>query len=103
RSTPRLTCAPPFVSIQTHYTPLYREEEREMLPLCEDQGVGALLWSPLARGRLTRDWDTATERSRTDGFGSDLYPESDRAIVDRVAAVAAERGVPRARVALAWL
>jgi len=101
--TARLNGWTRFVSMQNHYNLLYREEEREMLPLCEDQGVGALPWSPLARGRLTRDWDTATERSRTDGFGSDLYPESDRAIVDRVAAVAAERGVPRARVALAWL
>ncbi|WP_128374515.1 aldo/keto reductase [Streptomyces cavernae] len=92
-----------FVSMQNHYNLLYREEEREMLPLCEDMGVGALSWSPLARGRLTRDWDATTERSRTDGFGRNLYPENDREIVDRVAVIATERGVPRARVALAWL
>ncbi|MFF0138397.1 aldo/keto reductase [Streptomyces sp. NPDC005227] len=92
-----------FVSMQNHYNLLYREEEREMLPLCADQGVGVLPWSPLARGRLTRDWDTATERSRNDGFGRKLYQEGDREVVDAVARVAAERGVPRARIALAWL
>ncbi len=74
-----------------------------MLPLCADEGVGVLPWSPLARGRLTRDWDDSTERSRTDEFGKRLYQEGDRAVVEAVAAVAAERGVPRARVALAWL
>lgn len=74
-----------------------------MLPLCADQGVGVLPWSPLARGRLTRDWDDTTERSRTDEFGRRLYREADRAVVDALAAVAAERGVARARVALAWL
>ncbi|MFJ4888676.1 aldo/keto reductase [Streptomyces sp. NPDC088788] len=92
-----------FVSMQNHYNLLYREEEREMLPLCADQGVGVLPWSPLARGRLTRDWDTATERSRNDDFGRKLYREGDREIVDAVARIAADRGVPRARVALAWL
>ncbi|MFD6824479.1 aldo/keto reductase [Streptomyces sp. NPDC060085] len=92
-----------FVSMQNHYNLLYREEEREMLPLCADQGVGVLPWSPLARGRLTRDWDTATERSRSDDFGRKLYQEGDREIVDAVARIAADRGVPRARVALAWL
>ncbi|MGW2691589.1 aldo/keto reductase [Streptomyces sp. NPDC001296] len=92
-----------FVSMQNHYNLLYREEEREMLPLCADQGVGTLPWSPLARGRLTRDWDETSERSRTDEFGKRLYQEGDRAVVDAVATVAAERGVPRARVALAWL
>ncbi|MFG2433836.1 aldo/keto reductase [Streptomyces sp. NPDC048508] len=92
-----------FVSMQNHYNLLYREEEREMLPLCADQGVGVLPWSPLARGRLTRDWDTATERSRNDDFGRKLYQEGDREIVDAVARIAADRGVPRARVALAWL
>ncbi|MEV6025798.1 aldo/keto reductase [Streptomyces sp. NPDC052036] len=92
-----------FVSMQNHYNLLYREEEREMLPLCADQGVGVLPWSPLARGRLTRDWDETSERSRTDEFGKRLYQEGDRAIVDAVATVAAERGIPRARVALAWL
>ncbi|MET8134401.1 aldo/keto reductase [Streptomyces sp. NPDC006290] len=92
-----------FVSMQNHYNLLYREEEREMLPLCADQGVGVLPWSPLARGRLTRDWDTATERSRNDEFGRNLYQDGDREIVDAVARIAAERQVPRARIALAWL
>lgn len=92
-----------FVSMQNHYNLLYREEEREMLPLCADQGVGVLPWSPLARGRLTRDWDTTTERSRNDDFGRRLYQDGDREIVDAVARIAAERDVPKARVALAWL
>jgi aryl-alcohol dehydrogenase-like predicted oxidoreductase len=92
-----------FVSMQNHYNLLYREEEREMLPLCADQGVGALPWSPLARGRLTRDWGTVTERSANDNFGSRLYPDSDRTIVEAVTRIAGERGVPRAQVALAWL
>ncbi len=93
-----------FVSMQNHYNLLHREEEREMLPLCRDQGIAVLPWSPLARGRLTRDWDEVTERSRSDAFGRDLYQgRSDRAIVERVAEIAAERGVPRAQVALAWL
>lgn len=92
-----------FVSMQNHYNLLYREEEREMLPLCADQGVGVLPWSPLARGRLTRDWDTDTARSRTDEYGRRLYRDGDRDIVDAVARIAAEREVPRARVALAWL
>ncbi|MER6676612.1 aldo/keto reductase [Streptomyces sp. NPDC000983] len=92
-----------FVSMQNHYNLLYREEEREMLPLCADQGVGVLPWSPLARGRLTRDWDTVTERSAGDGFGSRLYRESDRSIVEALTRVAGDRGVPRAQVALAWL
>ncbi len=93
----------PFVSMQDHYNLLYREEEREMLPLCADQGVGVLPWSPLARGRLTRDWDTETARAETDEFGGTLYRDEDRATVDRVAAVAERRGLPRAQVALAWL
>ncbi|MDT0433757.1 MULTISPECIES: aldo/keto reductase [Streptomyces] len=92
-----------FVSMQNHYNLLYREEEREMLPLCADQGVGVLPWSPLARGRLTRDWDAVTERSATDAFGSRLYPESDRAVVEAVTRIAERRGEPRARIALAWL
>ncbi|MFJ1653972.1 aldo/keto reductase [Streptomyces sp. NPDC088337] len=92
-----------FVSMQNHYNLLYREEEREMLPLCADQGVGVLPWSPLARGRLTRDWGTTTERSATDAFGGRLYPEGDRGIVEAVTRVAGDRGVPRAQVALAWL
>ena len=92
-----------FVSMQNHYNLLYREEEREMLPLCRDQGIGVIPWSPLARGRLTRDWDAITARLEADVFGRSLYDESDRAIVDRVAEVARERGVPRAQVALAWV
>jgi aryl-alcohol dehydrogenase-like predicted oxidoreductase len=92
-----------FVSMQNHYNLLYREEEREMLPLCADQGVGVIPWSPLARGRLTRDWDTVSARSETDEFGRTLYVDSDRRVVDVVAEVARERGVTRAQVALAWL
>src|SRR3954467_1918608 len=92
-----------FVSMQNHYNLLYREEEREMLPLCQDQGVGVIPWSPLARGRLTRDWDATTARAETDGFGASLYRDEDKAIVDKVAEVAAKRDVPRAQVALAWL
>ncbi|MFI8829450.1 aldo/keto reductase [Streptomyces afghaniensis] len=101
--TARLNGWTRFVSMQNHYNLLYREEEREMLPLCADQGVGVLPWSPLARGRLTRDWDTTTERSATDTFGSNLYQEGDRTIVEAVTRIAGERGVPRAQVALAWL
>ena len=93
----------PFVSMQDHYNLLNREEEREMLPLCADSGVGVIPWSPLARGRLAREWDEATERSGTDEFGKTLYVPSDRTIVERVAEVAAEREVSRAQVALAWL
>jgi 1-deoxyxylulose-5-phosphate synthase len=92
-----------FVSMQNHYNLLYREEEREMLPLCADAGVGVIPWSPLARGRLTREWGTSTERSDSDEFGRSLYLESDRDIVSAVGAVAADRGVPMAQVALAWL
>lgn len=90
--------------MQDHYNLLNREEEREMLPLCADEGIGVIPWSPLARGRLTRDWDQQTNRSETDEFGRRLYSEaSDRAIVERVAEVAEARGVPRAQVALAWV
>ncbi len=92
-----------FVSMQDHYNLLNREEEREMLPLCADQGVGVIPWSPLARGRLARGWGTTTDRSESDEFGARLYEESDRAVVERVGAVAGERGVPMAQVALAWL
>jgi aryl-alcohol dehydrogenase-like predicted oxidoreductase len=96
-----------FVSMQDQYNLIMREEEREMLPFCLDQGVGVLPWSPLARGRLTRDWDTTTtRRSETDGFGGRLYRQAvdaDRRVADAVAAVAKDRDVPRAQVALAWL
>ena len=93
----------PFVSMQDHYNLIYREEEREMLPLCADQGVGVLPWSPLARGRLTREWDTETSRTDTDEFGGTLYRDEDRSIVETVAEVAERRGVSRAQVAMAWL
>jgi aryl-alcohol dehydrogenase-like predicted oxidoreductase len=95
-----------FVTMQDHYNLVNREEEREMLPLCADEGVGSLPWSPLARGRLTRDWDASTARSETDEFGKTLYAaqeDSDRRVAAAVADVAAARGVPRAQVALAWV
>jgi aryl-alcohol dehydrogenase-like predicted oxidoreductase len=97
-----------FVSMQNHYNLVYREEEREMIPQCLDQGVAVLPWSPLARGLLagtrTRDGERRTTRSRTDPFGDSLYtPETDFAVVDRANEVAAARGVPTAQVALAWL
>jgi aryl-alcohol dehydrogenase (NADP+) len=94
---------PRFVSMQDHYNLLYREEEREMLPLCRDEGIGVIPWSPLARGRLARPWDDTTNRSETDRFGQTLYPESDRTIVERVAQIANERAVPMAQVATAWM
>jgi aryl-alcohol dehydrogenase-like predicted oxidoreductase len=97
-----------FVSMQNHYNLVYREEEREMIPQCIDQGVAVLPWSPLARGLLagnrTREGGRLTTRARTDAFGDSLYtPEVDFAVVDRAAEVAAARGVPTAQVALAWL
>jgi aryl-alcohol dehydrogenase-like predicted oxidoreductase len=97
-----------FVSMQDHYNLVYREEEREMIPLCIDQGVGVIPWSPLARGLLagnrTREGEKLTTRAQTDAFGDSLYtPDVDFAVVDRVVEVAAERGVPAAQVALAWL
>jgi aryl-alcohol dehydrogenase-like predicted oxidoreductase len=96
----------PFVSMQNHYNLLYREEEREMMPLCVDEGIGVLPWSPLARGRLTRAWDTETARTRTDEYGNKLYVsavDADRKVVEQVAAIAAARGVPKAQAALAWV
>ncbi|MDH2445028.1 aldo/keto reductase [Amnibacterium sp. CER49] len=96
----------PFVSMQDQYSLLMREEEREMHPYCLETGVGVLPWSPLARGRLTRDWDATTDRSENDEFGRTLFrqaEESDRRIVDAVARIAAERGVSRAQIALAWV
>jgi aryl-alcohol dehydrogenase-like predicted oxidoreductase len=93
--------------MQPHYNLLYREEEREMLPLCLDQGVGVLPWSPLARGKLARPWDAdATKRSESDNYSKLLYTKSadaDRRVVDRLGELAAARGVPRAQLALAWL
>ena len=98
----------PFVSMQNHYNLVYREEEREMIPQCIDQGVGVLPWSPLARGLLagsrTREGERLTTRAQTDSFGDSLYtPEVDFAVVERVTQVAAARGVAQAQVALAWL
>ncbi len=95
-----------FVTMQNYVNLLYREEEREMLPLCAAEGVGVMPWSPLARGRLTRDWDAATARSETDEFGRGLYAqtaEADRKVVEAVASVAKAQGVPRAQIALAWV
>jgi len=95
-----------FVSMQDHLNLLNREEEREMLPLCADQGIAVMPWSPLARGRLTRAWNESSSRQETDEFGKKLYtqfPDSDRLIVDQVSAISSARGVPRAQVALAWL
>jgi 1-deoxyxylulose-5-phosphate synthase len=92
-----------FVSMQDHYNLIYREEEREMLPFCLDQGIGAIPWSPLARGRLTRPWDATSARSETDEFGTSLYRDDDRVVVERVAETATRRGIPAAQVALAWV
>jgi 1-deoxyxylulose-5-phosphate synthase len=92
-----------FVTMQNHYNLLYREEEREMLPLCADMGIGVIPWSPLARGRVTRPWDETTARSETDEFGKRLYRSQDRVIVERVAEVAQARGIAPAQVGLAWL
>jgi len=95
-----------FVSMQDQYSLVQREEEREMHPLCLDQGVGVIPWSPLARGKLTRDWDDTTARTETDQFGGTLYrqrEDADRQVAAAVATVAEARGVSRAQVALAWV
>ncbi|RJX40525.1 aldo/keto reductase [Paenibacillus pinisoli] len=95
-----------FVSMQNHLNLLYREEEREMLPLCREEKIGVIPYSPLASGRLTRDWSEATHRSETDQVQRSKYDataDMDRVIVERAAAIAERRGVPRAQVALAWL
>ncbi|MEU8607215.1 aldo/keto reductase [Actinoplanes sp. NPDC048791] len=99
-----------FVTMQDHYNLLAREEEREMIPLCLDEGVGTIIWSPLARGRLARAWDDAkaTARAETDGSYADLLytpaqEAANKAVIDAVGAIAAERRVSRAQVALAWL
>jgi aryl-alcohol dehydrogenase (NADP+) len=92
-----------FVSMQDHYNLLYREEEREMLPLCADQEIGVIPWSPLARGRLTRPWDSATARAETDEFGATLYRDEDEQIVTRTLEVADRLGTSPAQVGLAWL
>jgi 1-deoxyxylulose-5-phosphate synthase len=96
-----------FVSMQNHLNLLYREEEREMLPLCKDQGIAVIPWSPLARGRLTRPSQSeSTKRSETDRFGNTMYSrtqEDDKKVIDRLGEIAEKRGVPRAQIALAWL
>ncbi|MBP1155551.1 MULTISPECIES: aldo/keto reductase [unclassified Paenibacillus] len=95
-----------FVTMQNYLNLLYREEEREMLPLCRSEKIGVIPWSPLARGRLTRDWVETSARSETDEFGKSLYAttaDADRKVVERVAEIAAKRNVPRARIALAWV
>jgi len=95
-----------FVSMQNFVNLIYREEEREMLPLCKTEGIGVIPWSPLARGRLARPWDSTTNRSEKDAFGRKIYgstPDADRAIVDKVTTLATQRGVSMAQVALAWV
>lgn len=97
-----------FVSMQNYYNLIYREEEREMLPLCRAEGVGVIPWSPLARGRLARPWsdEAETERAKTDGFAKRLYPKTadlDRPIVDAVNEIARVRALPPSHVALAWM
>jgi aryl-alcohol dehydrogenase-like predicted oxidoreductase len=95
-----------FVSMQNFVNLLYREEEREMLPLCKAEGIGVIPWSPLARGRLARPLDSATNRSEKDVFGKKIYSgvtEADRAIVEKVAELAERRGVSMAQVSLAWV
>lgn len=95
-----------FVSMQNHLNLIYREEEREMLPLCKEEKIGVIPYSPLASGRLTRDWSETTKRSETDQVQKSKYDataSTDRVIVERVAAIAEQRGVPRAQIALAWL
>lgn len=96
----------PFISMQNYVNLLYREEEREMIPLCADQGVGLMPWSPMARGRLTRPVGEETQRSGSDNFGKTLYSETgeaDARVIDAVERVAKSRGVPMAQVALAWV
>jgi aryl-alcohol dehydrogenase-like predicted oxidoreductase len=92
-----------FVSMQNHLNLLYREEEREMLPLCRDENIAVIPWSPLARGRLARPWNDTTERQQTDAVGKSLYVENDADVVERVVSIASARGIPQAQVALAWL
>jgi len=96
-----------FISMQNHYNLAYREEEREMIPLCLDQGVGVIPWSPLARGLLAGTWqrggERRTVRAATDPVAHDMYEDSDFDVVDALRAVADERGLPPAQIALAWL
>ena len=103
----QLASPTPFVSMQNHYNLIYREEEREMIPQCIDQGIGVIPWSPLARGMLTgnrtRAGEKLTTRAQTDAFAETLYKAEDFDVVESADAVASERGVPTAQVALAWL
>jgi 1-deoxyxylulose-5-phosphate synthase len=95
-----------FVTMQNHYNLLNREEEREMMPLCQAEGIGVLPWSPLARGRLTHDWEESSKRQETDQVSKKLYTATagaDRGVFDRLTAIAERRSVPRAQVALAWM
>jgi len=95
-----------FISMQDHLNLINREEEREMLPLCIDQGIAVMPWSPLARGRLTRGWSESSSRQDSDEYGKTLYngfPESDRLVIEAVGKIAKGRGVPRAQIALAWV
>lgn len=95
-----------FVSMQDYYNLIYREEEREMHPMCAAEGIAVIPWSPMARGRLTRDWSEETERQRSDDMMARLYPktdEADRKVAEQLAAIATKRGVPRAQIALAWV
>ena len=101
--TARLHGWTPFVSMQNQYSLMQREEEREMFGLLADQGVGSIPWSPLAKGRLAKPWGQQTSRSETDNIARQLLPHDDKPIADAVQAVAAERGVPMAQVALAWV
>jgi 1-deoxyxylulose-5-phosphate synthase len=104
--TSRLNGWTEFVSMQNHLNLLYREEEREMMPFCKDQGIAVIPWSPLARGRLTRPAGETSERQEKDAYGRSLYAgtaEADREVVEAVATVASARGVPMAQVALAWV
>lgn len=104
--TQRMKGWAPFVSMQNHVNLLHREEEREMLPLCREEGVGVIPWSPLARGRLARSWGTDTKRTENDPFAGVLYTKGEEAskqIVSAVADLAGKRGVPMAQIALAWL
>src|SRR5437899_1392867 len=97
-----------FVSMQNHYNLLYREEEREMMGLCQAEGIGVIPWSPLARGKLARPWETepSTKRADTDQFGKTLYKameDADKKVIQAVGTIAEAHGVPRAQIALAWM
>jgi aryl-alcohol dehydrogenase-like predicted oxidoreductase len=95
-----------FVAMQNHYNLMYREEEREMIPLCKEEKVGVVPWAPLASGRLTRDWGTSTNRSKIDDIGNNLYAgtaDLDRKVVENITQLAKKKDVAMAQIALAWL